>query len=120
MALLVLCDDMIFASRISGTARARGVECKVASSQWQLEAMSAQAAPKCVIVDLSHPGLVLTTLIQSLGETGPMPFLVGYGSHVDTATLKAARVAGCDLVLPRSKFVEVLPVELADWMKRPG
>jgi len=30
------------------------------------------------------------------------------------ATLKAARAAGCDRVLPRSQFVEELPAELRD------
>jgi hypothetical protein len=44
-----------------------------------------------------------------------MPRVVAYGSHVDTATLKAARASGCDPVLPRSKFVEDLPRELPRW-----
>ena len=44
------------------------------------------------------------------------PTIIGYGSHVDTATLKAARDAGCDVVLPRSKFVE----ELAHLLQSQG
>ena len=43
--------------------------------------------------------------------------VVGYGSHVDAATLHAARVAGCDPVLPRSKFVEELPGALPGWLE---
>jgi len=31
------------------------------------------------------------------------PF-VAFGSHVDTEALAAARAAGCDPVMPRSKF----------------
>jgi len=42
--------------------------------------------------------------------------VVGYGSHVDADTLHAARVAGCDPVLPRSRFVEELPTALAGWL----
>jgi hypothetical protein len=42
--------------------------------------------------------------------------VVAYGSHVDTATLRAAREAGCDVVLPRSKFVEELPTALPTWL----
>jgi hypothetical protein len=40
---------------------------------------------------------------------------VAYGSHVDTESLRAARAAGCDRVLPRSKFIEELPSALPDW-----
>jgi len=46
-----------------------------------------------------------------------VPRVVAYGSHVDAAGLKAARDAGCDVVLPRSAFVEQLPVKLREWME---
>ena len=42
--------------------------------------------------------------------------MVGYGSHVEAATLRAARAAGCDPVWPRSKFVEELPRALPGWL----
>ena len=35
------------------------------------------------------------------------------------AGLRAAREAGCDLVLPRSKFVEELPRALPGWLGGP-
>ena len=41
--------------------------------------------------------------------------VVGYGSHVDAARLKAARKAGCDEVLPRSAFFEGLETRLRVW-----
>ena len=34
---------------------------------------------------------------------------MAYGSHVDKARLDQARAAGCDEVLPRSKFSTELP-----------
>ena len=46
----------------------------------------------------------------------PMPRVVAYGSHVETETLRKAREAGCDPVLPRSKFVEELPAKLREWI----
>ena len=45
-----------------------------------------------------------------------MPRLVAYGSHVDAEALRAARAAGCDPVLPRSKFVDDLPAALPGWL----
>ena len=61
-----------------------------------------------------------TDLLRQLGEVCPSPpRVVAYGSHVDTATLRAARAAGCDPVLPRSKFVEDLAQELPAWLSAP-
>ena len=114
---LLLCDDLIFSSRITGTARSLGLAFAVARSPEELLALARRHPPRCVLVDLHHPGLVLPELMQKLAEVCPtMPRVVGYGSHVDTAALKAARAAGCDPVLPRSKFVEELPAALPGWL----
>ena len=48
------------------------------------------------------------------------PRVVAYASHVDTASLKAACDAGCDVVLPRSKFVADLPTALPEWLAPAG
>jgi|SRR6516162_2821335 CheY-like chemotaxis protein len=109
----LLSDDLIFTSRVTGTARDLGLEVRKARSPKQLVDLVGQQAPACVLVDLHNPGLAVADLLGALPT--PRPFVVGYGSHVDTATLKAARDAGCDLVLPRSKFVEDLPTQLPAW-----
>lgn len=116
---LVLCDDLIFSSRITGTGEALGLPARVARTPAQLEQLARAQPPACVIVDLHCPGLDITALVPRLREgRGAMPFIVGYGSHVDVATLRRAREAGCDLVLPRSQFVEDLPRELPRWCSR--
>jgi DNA-binding NarL/FixJ family response regulator len=114
---ILLCDDMMFTSRITGTARDLGLSLKTARSAKELMELSEQEPPTCVIVDLSHADARMTDLIESLRAVCPrLPRVVGYGSHVDTATLQAARDAGCDLVLPRSKFVQDLPHALPEWI----
>jgi hypothetical protein len=55
------------------------------------------ATADLVVVDLSRAG-VLEALRQVDART------IGFGSHVDRELLAAAREAGCDEVLPRSKF----------------
>jgi hypothetical protein len=50
-----------------------------------------------VVVDLSRPGVV-----EQLGAIRART--VGFGSHVDDVVLQAAAAAGCDEVLPRSRF----------------
>ena len=70
-----------------------------------------------MLIDLHNPGLDLPGLLRDLADaSASMPRVVAYGSHVEAATLHAARTAGCDLVLPRSRFVEELPVALAEWL----
>ena len=50
-----------------------------------------------VVEDLARPGA-----IEALGAVaGPK---VGFVAHVDAATMAAARAAGCDEVLARSRF----------------
>jgi CheY-like chemotaxis protein len=113
---LVLCDDLIFASRITGTARGAGIEMKTARSGPGLLALMAQTSPALLILDLANPGLDLAQLLDSAKAMKSPPLVVAYGSHVDAQGLKAARDAGCDLVLPRSKFVEELPTKLNCWL----
>src|SRR5262245_9327895 len=113
---LLLCDDLLFTSRITGTAGVLGLTLQGVKSAAALQAAVQNGTPRCVIVDLHNPGLVIAELVDWLRQQcDPMPRLIAYGSHVDTATLKAARTAGCDVVLPRSKFVEELPDKLAEW-----
>lgn len=114
---LVLCDDMIFTSRITGTARDLGLCVKPARSVETLNALIQQQIPCCIIVDLAHAELHIADFMEGLRTTcARMPRLIAYGSHIDTATLRAAKEAGCDVVLPRSKFVEELPRALPEWM----
>ena len=56
-----------------------------------------------VVVDLSRPG-ALDALAGLAGVR-----TIGFGSHVDEALLAAARAAGCQEVLPRSRFFARLP-----------
>jgi CheY-like chemotaxis protein len=114
---IVLSDDLMFASRITGTARSLGLTIRPARTVEILQQLAGQQCPACVILDLGHPGLRLTDLLGWLRATcTPPPRIVSYGSHVDTETLRAAREAGCDLVLPRSRFVQDLPQQLPQWL----
>jgi len=118
---LLLSDDLIFTSRITGTARALGLAVKAAQTVEALEALARQRAPTGVLVDLGNPGLEVPDLIARLKGACPvMPRVVAYGSHVDAAGLRAARAAGCDIVLPRSAFVEQLPASLPEWLASPS
>lgn len=113
---LLLSDDLLFASRITGEARALGLSVKSARSLEQLLEWTRHESPSCLLLDLAFPGLDLSALFARLRESTEPPRVVAYGSHVDTESLRAARIAGCDPVLPRSKFVEELPRALPKWL----
>ena len=118
---LMLCDDLIFFSRVSGAARAAGLTVRMARTADALVAAARAAPPRGVILDVHNPGLDLPALLTQLKEAGPtMPRVTAYGSHVEAEVLRAARAAGCDRVLPRSQFVKELETGLPAWLTPPA
>jgi DNA-binding response OmpR family regulator len=113
----VLCDDLMFTSKVTATARAHGLTAAVARTP---AAAVAKAPPTgCVLIDLHLPGLDLPAFLPSL-RTGSTATVIGFGSHIDVETLKAARAAGCDRVMPRSQFVKELETGLVEWAGAAG
>jgi hypothetical protein len=55
-----------------------------------------------VVVDLARHGEAL----PALRAAHPTVRIVAFGPHVDAAALAAARAAGADLVVPRSRFFQ--------------
>jgi len=118
---LILCDDLIFYSRVAGAARAAGLIVRQAKSMADLIALAKLAAPNGVILDLQNPGLELPALLAELKSMCvTMPRVIAYGSHVEAPALRAARQAGCDRVMPRSQFAEELETAIADWLQPVG
>jgi DNA-binding NarL/FixJ family response regulator len=117
---VMLCDDLIFFSRVSGAARALGLTVRQARSAAALLGLAKEYQPGGVIIDLHAEGLDLPALLAGLRAACPvMPRTVAFGSHVEAETLRAARKAGCHRVLPRSQFVEELGTDLATWLTPP-
>ena len=108
--VVVLVDDLMFLSRIREAARGRGIAVRTARTAADVLA-ACRAGARTVIADLDSPRLPALEAISavasdaSLGEVA----LVGFYSHVETETARAAREAGCRTVLPRSAFVRQLP-----------
>ena len=98
-----------------GTAAALGLTVHTVRTADELLRQAEALRPACVLVDLHNPGLAITDVVTALKGMGAVR-VIAYGSHVEAATLRAAREAGCDRVLPRSQFVEELPREIAAWL----
>ncbi len=113
----MLCDDLIFFSRVSGVARASGLTVRMVRTQSELVAAAGTSAPGGVIVDVHNPGLDLSTLLTELNAVcATMPRVIAFGSHVEAEVLRAARQVGCDRVMPRSQFVKELEEKIGEWL----
>lgn len=114
---LLLSDDMIFSSRITATARAHGIAIDVGPTVNHCLVLIQMSSRSGVILDLHNETLDIKGMIPFIRERiAPHAKIIGYGSHVDKATLQAARDAGVDIVLPRSKFVNDLESCITDWL----
>lgn len=105
----------MFLSKIRSAAQHAGVTVSVARSSANALEQLRTAVPALVILDLNNPrtdplGIVATmTADARLAQVAT----VGFVSHVDGATVEAARAAGVGTVLARSAFVAQLPGMLA-------
>lgn len=111
---LVCCgvSDLIFATKIRGTAEALGVDLQIMPTATGLLAVMA-TNPDLFIVDLNLDAQDPINLIRELRSQAPLIEIVAYVSHVQTELAALARLAGADRVLPRSQFTAELPTLLA-------
>ncbi len=100
----------MFTSKIRTTASGLGVPVAFArSSATALEQMRT-AAPALVILDLNNPRTDPLGTLAAMRRDAALAGIptLGYVSHVDTATIEAARAAGIGEVLARSAFTTQL------------
>jgi DNA-binding NarL/FixJ family response regulator len=90
MRVCALVSDLMDRSRISGA---------IPDAEFVRDA-AACAAADVVIVDLARSG----GDVGALRAAAPSARLVCFGPHVDEERAAAAREAGADVVLPRSRF----------------
>jgi CheY-like chemotaxis protein len=106
---LLLSADLIFTAKITGTAQALGRRVLVAGNTAKAAAIITQESPAIVFVDLAAGELSTPEALTAFRASAPETPFIAFGSHVDTSALDAAAAAGCDDVMPRSKFTNVLP-----------
>jgi hypothetical protein len=106
MPVLVLIRDLMFMARVTGTAKEVGVPVKVVRDPAKLAAEGAAGHADRLIVDLNLEGAIEAAAAWKAAGGGSV---AGFVSHVDSETIRRAREAGIDRVMPRSQFVQVLP-----------
>jgi DNA-binding NarL/FixJ family response regulator len=105
----IIVDDMFFTAKINNAASACGREIERVKTREQLEGLVA-SPPSLLIIDLNSDRLDPVQSIEFLKsqpEPNQVP-IVGFVSHVQTDLIRRAQAAGCDYVLPRSAFTQLL------------
>ena len=104
--ILAFVDDLFFVGKLEGTAKQAGVRLRtLRAADFNPESLRAEK-PALVILDLNTTSADAIELVHRLKadpELAGVP-VVGFFSHVQVELQRAAREAGCDEVLPRSKF----------------
>ena len=118
---LLLSRDLIFTSKIKGTAAELGYSMMVAGTSLQAHAMIETYRPSVVLVDLNAAELIAPAALVGYQQiAGPDAWFIAFGSHVDKKSLDAARAAGCHVVLARSRFAAELPELLRRYFSQPA
>ncbi len=110
---IAIVSDMIFATRITGTAEKIGTKCRVVNDPDALQDALESGKPRTVLVDMNCDGISPEEAIRTMKSQCTNARVVAFFSHVQTELKEQAKAAGADDAWPRSVFVQRLPELLA-------
>ena len=104
--VLVAVDDLLFSSKIRTVAKQAGVDVAFARTPAEILAQARALKPGMVIFDLNSAKADPINTVASMKRDPEVASIrtVGFVSHVDAATITAARNAGIGEVIARSTF----------------
>lgn len=105
---LLLCRDLFFTSKITGTASALGMKMEIVGSVADAVARIAAKKYRCLFVNLDEPGIDIRALLHEL-PADRRPTVIAFAAHVAESAIDAAHSAGCDQVLSRGLLSTTLP-----------
>ncbi len=103
-AVIALIRDLLFASKVTATARSQGLNVQILRDGTNLPTAD------LLLVDLNQTGALESAIAWKTADAKRC--VIGFVSHVDNQTIQRAREGGIDQVLARSAFVEKLPAIL--------
>ena len=104
--------DLIFSTKIVGTARALGIDAQAVATVGALEKQLAEGGVRLVMVDMSLPGDTAVLSLRQGAAHPTTPTMLAFFSHVQNELVASAEAAGANLTMPRSKFSAELPAIL--------
>lgn len=106
--LLVICSDLFFTSKITSTAKEFGIPYQVVFAKPTSLAKNCEGEYLFAILDLESSDFPVQEILDA-GTFGPETPVLAFGSHVNVDRLNEAKNAGCQDVMPRSRFSAELP-----------
>ena len=100
--VVALVEDIFFIAKMKETAKQTGVTLETAGNAEALEQAARAHGTSLLIVDLNARGSI--EAVEKLRATGITLPVIAFFSHVQTELGERARAAGCEQVMPRSKF----------------
>lgn len=119
LTVVCLAADLLVATRLQDVITAQGGRPVITETPEALVDAVDHYFPVLILVDLQTPGdwQLAITRCKRRPQSRQLP-LYAFGSHVEVATLQAARQAGADHAWARSKMMEML-VTVVDQHLRP-
>ncbi len=105
--ILYCASDLIWATKIKGTADALGIACRPVRNLDMLEARLVDTPVRALIVDLESGDIGLDLIRRIKSDPDPAKTsieIVAFGPHVAVDTLRAAKAAGANAVMARGAF----------------
>jgi hypothetical protein len=116
--ILYLAADLIWGTKIKGTAESLGLQARPARSLEMLEARLADSPVAAIVLDLEKPEEALAMIGRlrgaSASDSERSIRIVCWAPHVETERMEQARQAGADQVMARGAFDHNLPRILMD------
>jgi DNA-binding NarL/FixJ family response regulator len=103
---IALIDDLFFLAKVHETAKHTGVTLETAGTGEQLLKAAAASPAALIIVDLNarQGAIEAVERLCAANAPGNPRRVIAFLSHVQTDLAQRARSAGCQDVMPRSKF----------------
>jgi CheY-like chemotaxis protein len=105
--VVALVEDIFFLAKMQETAKQAGVALATAGTAEALAEAARANETSLLIVDLNARGSI--EAVEKLRATGNTLPVIAFFSHVQAELGERARAAGCEQVMPRSKFSRELP-----------
>jgi|SRR5580704_1484253 DNA-binding NarL/FixJ family response regulator len=106
--VIVLIEDLFFQAKLFETAKLTGITLETSATGEQLLKAAAASPAALVIVDLNARQGALEAVEQICKWPGNPRRVIAFLSHVQTELAEKARAAGCQDIMPRSKFTQNL------------
>ncbi|MCA9039689.1 MAG: hypothetical protein KDA65_05005 [Planctomycetaceae bacterium] len=113
---LIVCSDLFFTSKVSGTAQMLGFVCESVMSGAKAESvLKEQDDIAGMVLDLTTPGLNLEALLGTASDE-LKSHTVAFGPHVEKEKFQQAQELGCAAIFARSQFTAQLPEILKQFL----